>query len=101
MSFEVGQLVMAVRSKPSARAISREEAKQKGYELARVGAIYTIRAVGEIRGTLWCRLVEIVNPPDQFGSEPYFAQEYFRPLDDSKLAIFRQIVAPKPKELVR
>lgn len=69
------------------------------------GCIYTVRQCADTRffgPCVWLR--EIVRPPQGADSpevwgvtaEPGFMASRFRPLDDSKLSIFREMLAPSP-----
>lgn len=64
----------------------------------RRGEVYTIRAIGvsHFNGEPVVFLEEIVRPLQPNGVEAAFAIDRFRPLDDSKLSIFREMLAPSP-----
>lgn len=98
MGFHVGQLVVCVDDKPKG-----------GYPdepWPVVGRIYTVRA---LRWSDWYSaeqvlLVEIVCSPRLYNDGTYEAgynATRFRPLDESRLTVFRQmLVSPPTKELV-
>jgi len=95
MSFHVGQLVM--------QKGDLEWDREPHICVPRCGVVYTIRSIeAALDGTddLFLALEEIRNPPeqyaDEFGEPVWFADE-FRPLSESRLAIFRQHLAPSPK----
>lgn len=94
--FHRGQLVLCIgvfKSSPVLKAIPRK------------GTVYTVRDVVD-----WpehgpgLRLAEIVNGVFAFreadggvqDAEPSFQSIAFRPLDESRLAVFRQMLAPTP-----
>jgi hypothetical protein len=93
--FHVGQLVVCVDD-----SMARGASPFPGAHMARRGTIYTVRAIISfpIRDVF---LFEELNNehlvPEYFGAEPGFATERFRPLSDSRLAIFRQMLAPIPE----
>lgn len=71
--------------------------------LPKKGIIYTIREIIVRREKVGFRLVEIQNPP--FNSvldgseEPAFHSVHFKPVDESKIDVFRKIAANPPKVL--
>lgn len=69
------------------------------------GRVYTLRDViiSEDTGELLVRLVEIVNPPvvilwDGTIGEPLWGAFRFRPLDENRLDVFRDLLVDLPKE---
>jgi hypothetical protein len=73
----------------------------------RLNVVYTVReSFRDEYGDASIRLCEIVNeerwydrpglPPSKF--EPYWLSCAFRPLSDSRIAIFRQMLAPSPEK---
>lgn len=74
------------------------------FKFAKKGIVYTIREVvpNITRDGLGLRLVEIVNPTlgTSVGPfEPTFQIEAFRPVDETKIDVFRRIAANPPKIL--
>ena len=66
------------------------------------GRVYTIRTIDPDRGGM-VRLEEIINPPEDHGwgfFEGRFLASRFRPVDDTKLEVFRKIAA-SPKDRIR
>lgn len=103
MSFHIGQLVVCVDDtlRPPRYQGAGFEWRYDLNGLTR-GTIYTIRDFehrvpyeGDIR------LVEIVRPICSFGFEAAYRIDRFRPLDDTKLSIFRDMLAPLGKETER
>jgi len=95
--FEPGQLVVCVDdSDPLGRAVDLMDGLKRG-------AVYTVRWSGMASShfnptTPAVRLKEIYRSPCPVTGEVDlpFAASRFRPLDDSKLSIFREMLAPSP-----
>lgn len=99
MAFHVGQLVECVDDKP--RGGFGDELYPKR------GCIYTVRETGlrDSDDTTDCLLLdEIRNTPRHYLrvglSEKRFGYYRFRPLSDARLAVFRSLLAPSPKQPV-
>lgn len=101
--FHVGQLVLCADDDFDPNQIRR----WPGVTFPRRGVVYTVRdAFVEPRFTprphdLFLRLVEIVNKPQETYIGPYetmFGANRFRPLDDSRLEVFRQLLVNPPKQ---
>ena len=96
MGFHVGQHVVCVDDR-------RSHFTGKPLALVR-GTVYTIRRYYSKPVNDWGVLLhEIVSTADPFpdGTERGFRADRFRPLDESRLTVFRQmLVTPPSKELV-
>lgn len=96
MSFHVGQLVVCVddAAHPEWPGIHRPCGLRRGH-------VYTVRDANLRRHGRDCiRLVEIFRPPlGSDESEPPFYEVRFRPIDDTKLAIFRKLLTDIPREV--
>lgn len=94
--FHVGQLVECVNGEPASEGGYGDETyPQKG-------SIYTIRDIYTCRvwGITKVRLHELVQEARRYSDgiyEPGFGADRFRPLSESRLAIFRQMLAPTPE----
>ncbi len=66
------------------------------------GAVYTVRETFlEFEGTHTITVEEIVNPAKDYADgevEFHFAARRFRPLDDTKLDVFRAVLTDAPKD---
>ena len=96
MSFAVGQLVVAVRGPDEWLPVFGEVAPLKG-------VIYTVRETGLFE-TGSVRLIEIRNTPQQYWfngawlvTECAFVPEGFRPVVESRIAVFKKMLAPLPQ----
>lgn len=93
MNFHVGQLVVYVGcSGPFTKGLGKEKWPTKG-------TVYTVRALV----TRWpqpaIRLAEIVNEPLAYGDGTYECAWWsgaFRPVDETRIAVFRQALAKLP-----
>jgi|GEM_PF-5587989 len=104
--FKPGMRVVCIHPYDSPREVGI--AVRYGVRTPRKGVVYTIREVllpeklPEISNTvLPLRLIEIVNPPVRFVNgvlEPAFPSTRFRPLDESRLDVFRDLLVDVPKE---
>ena len=105
MSFHVGQHVVCIWD-----AWGRSHPKLAGVVWPVKGQVYTVREIRliesrEVTGlALW--FMEISNPVVKFKNvaEPMevgFAARRFRPLNESRLDIFRAHLAPSPKQKER
>lgn len=102
--FRVGQLVVCVRDDGFP---NKETMRQRGAEFPVRGRIYTMRDLyaSDRGGLLCCRLVEITNPTLSvlcgcYGAEPGFSVSRFRPVVDSRLDVFREMLVRPPTERV-
>lgn len=75
-----------------------------GVKLPVKGTVYTLRYVGIdlADGIPGCLLVEIVNPQVPYTNgavhEPFWGLSRFRPLDETRLDVFRNLLVDLPKE---
>lgn len=95
MAFEVGQRVVCIADRPT---------NDDGLPNFVVkGHIYTIRGVGTFKGNHGVWLEELANPKTK-GSwgcrERGFGVGRFRPVNESRLDIFRKLLVEPPKETV-
>ena len=98
--FHVGQFVMHLSGETYGT-------DWDGFIVPEVGKIYTIRAMEKhwYSDELAIRVEEIVNPTLFWvdlgrSMEPHFYAKRFRPLLDSRLDIFRAMLAPSDKDVV-
>lgn len=93
--FHVGQHVI--------RVVPFNADESLGEAVPVVGRVYTVRAIRRNEDNrLGILLEEIVNEPRQYREglgEKHFAASRFRPLDDTRLAVFRQHLATKPADV--
>ncbi len=105
--FKPGMLVVCIRAYDTPAEI--ELGVRWGVATPQKGIVYTIRNVlppemlADRSGTaLPLHLVEIVNPPVIYINgeqrEPAFGSHRFRPLDKSRLDVFRNLLVDLPKE---
>jgi len=97
--FHVGQQVVCVASRwPTYYHIHCDT-------LPKHGSIYTVRATVTVCGELGLFLEEIINPPSAFTNAPAQEQAFhcdgFRPVKQTSIEIFRQILVSPPKSPVR
>lgn len=88
MSFVPGMLVACVRDDWT--HTQNDTRPQKG-------RVYTVRDTLLSSGRFGLRLVEIVNPPRQHVDlfcETAWDAEHFRPLDETRLAVFGKALVP-------
>lgn len=82
-----------------------DQAVTMGCRLPEKPRVYTIRQIAECIDGVGFRLIEIVNPKvARYGKEePTFCASQFKPLDESRLDVFRRMLkdAPKSKNVVR
>lgn len=96
MSFHVGQLVECIDDSMPPGSTRRESAQ---YPI--VGHVYTVRDVVPDGLITLLRLAEIDNSHLKSAiGEPGFGSDHFRPLTEQRLAIFRRLLAPIPKQTV-
>ena len=97
--FHVGQLVVCVEDRPYLFRVPGHEYRSEMHGLTK-GSIYTIREVDVVHPDghhVGVRLEEIRRP----GKDCPYVNYRFRPLDESRLTVFRQmLVSPPTKELV-
>lgn len=100
MSFRVGQMVVCVNDRWHRDFLSLH------LNVPMKGRIYTIRAIFEppvaCQPCLW--LEEIVNAPTEWAEglfEAAFRATRFRPVKETSIDIFRQIIAPIEREKAR
>jgi hypothetical protein len=64
------------------------------------GVVYTIRSIEPFPEGLALRFVEIVNPPMKwstgFFGEAGYAAEFFRPVVEGRIAVFRALLETRP-----
>lgn len=94
MSFHVGQLVICIKQGRWHGGTGREIDPV-------YGTIYTVRDSVLFGLISAIRLVEIVNEPDETGEEVTYTADRFRPVDDTRLSIFRSLLEPKPGKRVK
>lgn len=102
MGFHVGQLVYCVddRCKPG-------YSRRPGCNYPTKGTIYTVRDIAEGWHGKPLLLLREIDNSHMIGdgwageTEPGMDAEHFRPITDDKLAIFRQHLAPTPKQTER
>ncbi len=101
--FEPGMLVLCVDDKPRPESESPTGSWSMPQQRPRAGAVYTIRAVGvlpEVLGggpAVW--LAEIIAEIDPWWEgEHGWRAHRFRPLRPEALDVFRQALAPAPKQ---
>lgn len=82
-----------------------QEQLRHGSDFPVRGCVYTLRDViiAEDTGDLLVRLVEIINSPvvilwDGSIGEPLWGAFRFRPLDETRLDVFRNLLVDLPKE---
>ena len=107
MSFEPGQLVECVDSSPLADGGG--QFKFAFLDGLTAGRIYTIRQTGfytgpfdgEVAYCVWLEEIDrrIWMVERDWPDEPPYLARRFRPLQDSRIAVFRQILARTPREL--
>lgn len=95
--FHVGQLVICVDDVfPAEVAYGDETMVSRGHT-------YTVReAFLEYEGTHTITVAEIVNTPREYSDglvEFHFAVTRFRPIDDSKIEVFRKALKDVPADL--
>jgi hypothetical protein len=95
--FHIGQLVVCVKWKGSRLSIKNVPAKAI---FPNRGIIYTVRDVLDYGDVILLRLMEIDNTHLGFWSEPGFNTSGFRPVQDNRIAIFRQLLVTPPKQKV-
>jgi hypothetical protein len=96
MSFRPGDLVVCIYDGPIC-GFGDERYPQKG-------EVCTVREVGD-DGIPWLRTCEHINPKHEYllpsgcftFDEGQFSQKNFRPVVDSRIAIFRELLAPLPQ----
>lgn len=70
-----------------------------------VNTIYTVRDIlADEYGRPCIRLAEIINTPRNYMAgfaEAVFEAKFFRPVDENRIAIFREALAPAPRKRVR
>ena len=101
MSFHVGQLVLCIKVGPWRHGYG-DEAFPVG------GQVYTVRRIEPAAGDEPGLMLHEINNTPRFYSCPHgtvfdekcFASSHFRPLDDTKLEIFRAALAPTPRKRV-
>lgn len=92
--FHVGQLVICVR-----------DDIQRPFDetTPRKGVVYTVRElVQHAEDRVGVKLVEIINAPQFYANgcrECSFTSEAFRPLDDSRLDVFRKALTDAPVDM--
>lgn len=103
--FHVGQHVVCVDDRVGVFDVPGVAYNdERGLDGLRRGVVYTIRAVGDdgvpslSKATVW--LAEIQRPPSKGWGETGYAAERFRPVDETKLAIFKAMLVSPPKETV-
>ena len=97
MSFALGQLCVCIHPGPWWRVGGLD-----GQLLPEKGRVYTVRAACVRHGWVYIRLVEIVNEPicatRDGWTECWFGGDAFRPVVEDRIAVFRRLVAPSPKQ---
>ena len=94
--FHVGQLVAYVR-KPGPIGGYGDEVHPK------YGSIYTVRDICHDGRGAYLLVHEIQNPIRWYQEgklEPGFRDHHFRPVDESRLEVFRAALAPTPRKRV-
>lgn len=89
MSFHVGQLVTPVRDHTPWRIVAGGNVN---FHRPVIGRIYTVTGVENEGDDCWLRLAE-----GSAGTR--YCSESFRPLDDTRLSVFREMLAPKPTKV--
>lgn len=71
-------------------------ATKLGCKLPTENTVYTIREIVAVLTDVGIRLEEIVNPKvSEYGRyEPFFNAEQFKPVDESRLDVFRELLEP-------
>jgi hypothetical protein len=100
--FHVGQLVVCIKG-PDEKAIRHWSALNPVWPAK--GQVLTIRSIFEWCGLTLLRFQELYNTSPALveralGEEPGYNCEHFRPLDDNRIAIFRQLLVTPPKQKV-
>ena len=96
--FHVGQLVVCVDDDEDAY-VNPTHRYYDGLSGLKKGVVYTIRWVGMPRHTryLCVRIEEIIRPVDfEDGEETPYAAARFRPVVETSLDVFREMLAPVP-----
>lgn len=97
----VGQRVVCVSDDWGPYAARSE---QRGTKLPSVNRVYTIRAIELVGGEIGLYFVELINPKIAMnGTEQCFIAANFKPVDESRLDVFREMLknVPNRKDVVR
>ena len=89
--FRVGQLVVCVDDSLLGDCLTTKVVR---------GAVYTIRAFETHHGIAGVLLCEIVNLKSPYGGEYGYLARRFRPIVDSRLDVFREMLVRPPTERV-
>lgn len=101
MTFHAGQMVVRVGSEECSDARTREAARKHGYSYPNIGDICTVRTINVWPTWTAITLCEHDNSHliSILGSryEPAFDAECFRPVKDTSIEVFRQLLNPAPE----